>query len=106
MAKVMVLGAGGFGISLAMMCMENGHEVTVWSHREEEAQRLQIQREQKKLLPGVKIPEEIVFTHSLEPAGESQLIIMAADSAPVTGDCFGQNHYCVCCKGTGTGNFL
>lgn len=83
MAKVMVLGAGGFGISLAMMCMENGHEVTVWSHREEEAQRLQIQREQKKLLPGVKIPEEIVFTHSLEPAGESQLIIMAVPSFAV-----------------------
>ncbi len=83
MAKVMVLGAGGFGISLAMMCMENGHEVTVWSHREEEAQRLQIQREQKKLLPGVKIPEEIVFTHSLKPAGESQLIIMAVPSFAV-----------------------
>lgn len=83
MAKVMVLGAGGFGISLAMMCMENGHEVTVWSHREEEARRLQIQREQKKLLPGVKIPQEIVFTHLLEPAGEAQLIIMAVPSFAV-----------------------
>ena len=57
MAKVMVLGAGGFGISLALMCHRYGHEVTVWSHREEEVIRLQEEREQKKLLPGVKIPQ-------------------------------------------------
>ena len=83
MAKVMVLGAGGFGISLALMCHRYGHEVTVWSHREEEVIRLQEEREQKKLLPGVKIPQEIVFTATLEPAKHSDLIIMAVPSFAV-----------------------
>lgn len=83
MAKVMVLGAGGFGISLAMMCHRCGHEVTVWSHREEEAKRLQTEREQKKLLPGVILPQEIVFTSSLEAAAHSDLIIMAVPSFAV-----------------------
>ena len=83
MAKVMVLGAGGFGISLAMMCHRCGHEVTVWSHREEEAKRLQTEREQKKLLPGVILPQEIVFTSSLETAAHSDLIIMAVPSFAV-----------------------
>lgn len=51
MAKVMVLGAGSFGTALALLCHRCGHEVTVWSHREEEANRLREEREQKKLLP-------------------------------------------------------
>ena len=50
MAKVMVLGAGSFGTALALLCHRCGHEVTVWSHREEEANRLREEREQKKLL--------------------------------------------------------
>lgn len=83
MANVMVLGAGGFGISLAMMCCRYGHQVTVWSHREEEVVRLQAEREQKKLLPGVKIPQEILFTPSLETAQQSDLVIMAVPSFAV-----------------------
>lgn len=86
MAKVMVLGAGSFGISLAMMCHRCGHDVTVWSHREEEVLRLQQEREQPKLLPGVKIPQEILFTSSLEPAKESNLVILAVPSFAIR-DC-------------------
>ena len=83
MAKVMVLGAGGFGISLAMMCERCGHQVTVWSHREEEVIRLRTEREQKKLLPGVKIPEDILFTPTLDAAEDSDLVIMAVPSFAV-----------------------
>lgn len=83
MAKVMVLGAGGFGISLAMLCYDKGHQVTVWSHRLEEATRLQSEREQAKLLPGIKIPQEIVFTNSMESAKEAELVIMAVPSFAV-----------------------
>lgn len=51
MAKVMVLGAGSFGTALALLCHRCGHEVTVWSHREEEANRLREEREQKNCCP-------------------------------------------------------
>ncbi|MFQ9886449.1 MAG: NAD(P)H-dependent glycerol-3-phosphate dehydrogenase [Negativibacillus massiliensis] len=113
MAKVMVLGAGGFGISLALMCHRYGHEVTVWSHREEEVIRLREEREQKKLLPGVKIPQEIVFTATLEPAKHSDLIIMAVPSFAVrqTAHCLkehiGTNSIIVCvAKGLEADTFL
>ena len=49
MVKVLILGAGSFGVALALLCHNCGHEVTVWSHRREEAERLQVEREQKKL---------------------------------------------------------
>ena len=68
MAKVLILGAGSFGVALALLCHNCGHEVTVWSHRREEAERLQVEREQKKLLPGVKLPQEIAFTATMEAA--------------------------------------
>ena len=83
MARVLVLGAGSFGLSLALMCSRCGHEVTVWSHREEEAQALQQTHRQERLLPGVELPQEIVFTGSIESAANSDLVIMAVPSFAV-----------------------
>ena len=83
MAKVMVLGAGSFGTALALLCHRCGHEVVVWSHREEEANRLREEREQKKLLPGVKLPQQIAFTASLQQAGQQDLLILAVPSFAV-----------------------
>ena len=83
MAKVMILGAGSFGVALALLCHNCGHEVTVWSHRREEAERLQVEREQKKLLPGVKLPQEIAFTATLEAAQVCDLAILAVPSFAV-----------------------
>lgn len=61
MAKLFILGAGGFGTALAVMSQANGHEVTMWSYREDEAAQLRTDRENRRLLPGVKIPEEIAI---------------------------------------------
>ena len=36
MSKVSVIGAGSWGTALAILLEKNGHEVTLWSHREEE----------------------------------------------------------------------
>ena len=30
MAKIVILGTGGFGTSLAVMCQRFGHDVTLW----------------------------------------------------------------------------
>ena len=83
MVKVLILGAGSFGVALALLCHNCGHEVTVWSHRREEAERLQVEREQKKLLPGVKLPQEIAFTATLEAAQACDLAILAVPSFAV-----------------------
>ena len=53
MAKLFILGAGGFGTALAVMSQANGHEVTMWSYREDEAAQLRTDRENRRLLPGV-----------------------------------------------------
>ena len=38
--KISVLGSGGWGTALAMVLLENGHDVTLWSYSERESQVL------------------------------------------------------------------
>lgn len=59
MEKVVVLGAGSWGTALSMVLAQNGHQVVLWEYQEELAKKLQRERENKRLLPGVIFPENI-----------------------------------------------
>lgn len=78
MAKIGVLGAGSWGTALAMQLCRNAHEVVLWSHREEEAKRLDSEREHVSKLPGVKLPESMIITSDLEYAMTNKDIIVLA----------------------------
>lgn len=82
MAKVGVMGAGSWGTALALLLHSNGHQVTVWSINEEEVEMLSKEREHKSKLPGVKIPEDMVFTSDMETAiKEKDFLVLAVPSA-------------------------
>lgn len=84
MSKVSVIGAGSWGTALAILLEKNGHHVTLWSHREEEAKELAKIREHKSKLPGVQIPEGIEITGDLENAlTEKEVIVFAVPSVAV-----------------------
>ena len=38
MAKISVIGSGGWGIALTILLHKNGHELTVWSFDKKEAE--------------------------------------------------------------------
>ena len=50
MANVSVLGAGSWGLGLALLLNNNGHNVTVWSVLKDEVAMLQTEREHKRCL--------------------------------------------------------
>ena len=77
MAKVGVIGAGSWGIALAKLLRTNGNEVTVWSIVEEEVAMLRREHEHIDKLPGVKLPEDVLFTTDLKEAivGKEFLIL-------------------------------
>ena len=80
MSKVSVIGAGSWGTALAILLEKNGHQVTLWSHREELAKS----REHKSKLPGVEIPEGIEIIGNLESAlREKDVIVFAVPSVAV-----------------------
>lgn len=81
--KVFVLGTGGWGIALAMLLHQNGHEVTAWTYLQEECALLRRTRANEKLLPGVTIPEGIEITTDMVGAAEAELIVMAVPSFAV-----------------------
>lgn len=81
--KITVLGSGGWGIGIGMAAEINGHKVTLWSPFEKEVNSLLKNRESKKLLKGVKIPESILITSDFSKAERSDIIIIATPSVAV-----------------------
>lgn len=82
MAKIGIIGAGSWGIALAVLLHKNGHEITVWSALADEIDMLKKEHEHKDKLPGVKLPEDMVFTTDLtEAIADKETLVMAVPSA-------------------------
>ncbi len=77
MAKTAIIGAGSWGTALSLVLHTNGNEVTIWSIVEDEIKMLQEKHEHVDKLPGVKLPEDMVFTTDLAQAikGKDYLIL-------------------------------
>ena len=82
MAKIGMIGAGSWGIALSVLLHNNGHTVTIWSALENEILMLRKEHEQKDKLPGVKLPEDMIFTTDLSPAVDKKdLLVFAVPSS-------------------------
>ena len=78
MARVGVLGTGTWGMALARSLSDSGkHDVTCWSALPQEIDYF-IATKRHPNLPGVPIPEEIVFTKDIREAVEDQDVILFA----------------------------
>lgn len=87
MADIWVLGAGGFGISLAVMCDKNGDTATLYSPFEAEISKLSAERGNEKLLPGIVIPPSVRLTCTLPEQLPADLVIVATPSFAVRSVC-------------------
>ena len=94
MAKVNVLGAGSWGTALAILLHDNGHDVTVWSIHEEEVETLNTTRRHECKLPGVEIPEGIVFTTDMkETMSDKDVCVLAVPSPFIRSTCQKMKQY-------------
>ena len=80
--KITVLGSGAWGTALAMLLMENGNEVTLWSYTEEESKILRETRE-NPFLKGVKLPDEMKFTSDMTVVKGCDMVLVATPSFAV-----------------------
>lgn len=79
--KISVLGAGGWGTTLAILLHYNGHNVTLWEFKKSYAKELNKKRVNTDYLPGIKIPKEIIITSDIdESSDDKNLIVMAVPS--------------------------
>ena len=80
--KISVLGSGGWGTALAMVLLENGHDVTLWSYTQEESAVLREKRE-NPMLKGVPLPEKLHLTWDAGCVRDCGIVVLATPSFAV-----------------------
>ena len=80
--KITVLGSGGWGTALALLLLDNGNDVTLWSFDPKEAEVLRTTRE-NPMLKGVPLPDALSITTEFTTVPDSELVVMATPSFAV-----------------------
>jgi len=80
--KITVLGSGAWGTALALLLLENGNDVTLWSYTEEESTVLRETRE-NPMLKGVPLPGELKLTTDMAAVRGCGLVVVATPSFAV-----------------------
>ena len=65
---VLVQGAGSWGTALALILARNGHQVLLWDIDLELIREIKLDRHNKKYLPDIKIPDNILPIEKIEDA--------------------------------------
>ena len=77
--KVTVLGSGAWGTALAIVLVENGNDVTMWSHRREAVAEMQ-QLGVNPKLKDVPLPKELHLSSDLSCVSDSDVVVFATPS--------------------------
>ena len=80
--KVSVIGSGSWGTALALLLLENGNDVTLWSYKQKQSDVLQCTGE-NPLLKGVVLPQELKLTTELSCVKECKVVVLATPSFAV-----------------------
>lgn len=86
--NITILGAGAYGLGLALRFNKNTKKVVVWSKLESEIDELIKTRMNSKALPSVIMPSNIIFTNNVKKALEgSDIVVIAVATKFVSSVC-------------------
>lgn len=77
--RITILGSGSWGTALSCMLTRGGHKVALWSWQQWQVDQL-LRDGENELLPGVKLPKELIVTNDYNVAKDAELIIFAVPS--------------------------
>ncbi|MGB5823129.1 MAG: NAD(P)H-dependent glycerol-3-phosphate dehydrogenase [Proteocatella sp.] len=78
MEKIAILGSGSWGTTLAKILAEKENQVTLWGRNPEIIEAIRVERENKKYLKNIKMPENLNITSSIDEALEGANIVILA----------------------------
>ena len=78
--RALVIGDGGWGTTLALLLARNGVDVTLWSASLEHSEALRAQRENRRYLPGIALPEGLRL--SADPHSAAEEVELAISAVP------------------------
>lgn len=84
MADIGVIGAGSWGIALAVLLDHNGHRVTLRSGSQDVVDMLKTRHENQDKLPGVILPDSIKLTTDPEEAVAGKDLLVFSGTSPNT----------------------
>ena len=71
-----IIGAGGWGTALAVLLCRKHDDVTLWCHSAETLGRIRETGENAVYLPGVRLPDRLHVTRSLETAASGRDLLL------------------------------
>ncbi len=79
MAKIAILGCG-YGTALGVLYSKYGHECVTWTKFEDEAEQLRTEREHKRLLKGVRLPDDLGVTTDPRCVSGADIVVVCIPS--------------------------
>ncbi len=80
MVKIEVIGAGGWGTTLANLLSEKGHDVKVWAFSKEVCDDININHKNSKYLKDVELNSNLVCSNDLGIVKKVEFIVFATPS--------------------------
>jgi glycerol-3-phosphate dehydrogenase (NAD(P)+) len=81
MSRITVLGSGAWGTAIALaLHRRGGHQVSLWSHSDEEARQIQAAGENTLFLPGFPLPAEIAVTADITAVARAEIAVSVIPS--------------------------
>jgi glycerol-3-phosphate dehydrogenase (NAD(P)+) len=77
--EIVVIGAGGWGTAIAKLLAKR-HEVNLWVRNRSLASEIEKKRENRKYLPGIKLPSNLEVFTDLERINQGEVLLMAVPS--------------------------
>lgn len=81
MSRILVLGNGAWGTAIALsLDRRGGHQVTLWSHSAEEADKIAAARENILFLPGFPLPPSIEIAAGEKVVADAEIVVSVIPS--------------------------
>ena len=84
--KAAVIGAGAWGTALSTVLCKNGHDTTLWCHREQRAEEIRNSHINPRL-PGIELPQALKITADPRCVEGCRLVVIASPSSPIRSVC-------------------
>ena len=81
--NIAVVGSGSWGTAISVLLEKNGHNITLWSWKEEESLALKRNCENKEFLPGIKLGNKISYTSDISCVSGKDIIVLVTPSAVI-----------------------
>jgi glycerol-3-phosphate dehydrogenase (NAD(P)+) len=78
--RIAVLGSGSWGTAIASSLARNGRAITLWSHSHEAARTIATASENRKYLPGFRLPDSITVTGDDAAIAHADILVSVVPS--------------------------